>query len=244
MPGSPGSARWNQSTSSGRRRGSALLEELAVTVESSTKTLEDLTGRRAEAERTAADKRRRAGMLAKLSAPPGLEELAQHLAEASAQLEAARSEQQMAAGRLEKAEAAFVALPARGILERWRERRAELSELEQLLEKAALVLEEAETEAVATATSAEKASAACSRRPSGHMPPLISAPGLPSARSARFAIAASTSSPTSRHPPSWSRRSERETRPPTGRGGRGSPTPPPRRRTGRSTSARSRWPAS
>ena len=135
-----------------------LLEELAVTVESSTKTLEDLTGRRAEAERTAADKRRRAGMLAKLSAPPGLDELAQHLAEASAQLEAARSEQQMAVGRLEKAEAAFMALPARGILERWRERRVELSELEQLLEKAALVLEEAETEAVATATSAEKTS--------------------------------------------------------------------------------------
>ncbi len=71
------------------------------------------------------------------AAPSGLEELAQQLAEASTQLEAARSEQQMAVGRLEKAEAALLALPARAILERWRERRTELSDLEQLLEKAA-----------------------------------------------------------------------------------------------------------
>jgi exonuclease SbcC len=131
-----------------------LLEDLAVTVESFTKRLEELGRRGAEAERAVVDKQRRVGVLAKLAAPTGLEELAVQLSEATAALETARSLQQLAAGRLERAEAAIAALPSRAILERWRERQTEMSDLGRLLEKTAIVLEEAESEAEATASAA------------------------------------------------------------------------------------------
>ena len=78
------------------------------------------------------------------------------LSEATAAVETARSQQQLATGRLERAEAAIAALPARAILERWRERQTEMSDLEQLREKTAIVLEEAESEAEATASAATR----------------------------------------------------------------------------------------
>ena len=135
----------------------SLLEELATSVESSTKVLEDMAGRRAEAERAAADKRRRVGVLEKLAAPSGLEELAAQLAEAATLLEAAQAEQQTASSRLARAESDLAGLPARAILERWRDRRTEFSDLEELLQKTSAVLEETEVEAVEAAAAAESA---------------------------------------------------------------------------------------
>jgi DNA repair protein SbcC/Rad50 len=135
----------------------ALLEGLAVTVETSTKRLEELTERRAEAERAAAEKRRRVGVLSGLAAPAGLGELAEQLGEANAVLEAARSEQRLAAIRLEKVEAAMSALPARAALERWRERRAELSEVERRLGLTVAALDEAEHEVAAATAVADEA---------------------------------------------------------------------------------------
>ena len=120
-------------------------------VESSTKVLEDMAGRRAEAERATADKRRRVGVLEKLAAPSGLEELATNWPRpppSSRRRKPSNKRRRLVwQGRNRIWQGSQ---PGRS----WndgRDRRTEFSDLEELLQKSSAVLEETEVEAVEAA---------------------------------------------------------------------------------------------